>query len=394
MAEFDILSKDYIKLYFLNEIINTKNVNMNVYLEIDGIEKNFLDVRTEGKTTYRFNNFNVSEDASGNCLTFRPIVIGCLAYFKISSNQPLRIDIVKNGTNSVAQTFDILPGESKIEFDPQGTSKYVMIVEQISVIDATKNQTQISRPEENTSSSTFGNSFGSDFGSDFTFGTMPTNEPKGNKREEPPVQQENILNNNTPVASPFESEFSGFDVAPIPVVQAGENATNTYSNSVQTLISPQSMATPEQPAHSNFSTVSSDEVRGRQNELNDLQHSESRLNAEIADLNTKIAELNDKIQQLTDNKRHLVEHMDKLQAEYNKDYSNYEKDVEEIKSRYDIDEEILLMYADKEVGPIEELVERAKYDVSQVEEQVRIFIEAQARKTAEIENELKIGKKE
>jgi hypothetical protein len=52
------------------------------------------------------------------------------------------------------------------------------------------------------------------------------------------------------------------------------------------------------------------------------------------------------------------------------------------------------MYADKEVVPVEELIERAKSDINQVEEQVRVFIDAQARKTAEIENELKIGKKE
>ncbi|MDE6024276.1 MAG: hypothetical protein K2G45_02380 [Lachnospiraceae bacterium] len=346
MAEFDILSKDYIKLNFLSEIVNTKAVSMNVYLEIDGVEKDFLDVRTAEKNAYRFNNFNVSEDASSNCLTFRPVVIGCLAYFKIISNQTLRIEIVKNGTNSVAQSFDISAGETKIEFDPQGTSKYVMKVNQISVSEAIESPTSVPKPE---------------------------------------VQQS---------SNPFESEFSGFNVAPIPVAQSTDNSINSVSNNTPVAIPPQPAVIPEVLVQPSFSTVSREEVRVKQNELNDLQHSESRLNTEISELNDKIVELNDKIQKLTDNKRHLVENMDKLQAEYNKNYSNYEQDFEEIKSKYDIDEEILLMYADREVVPIEELIERAKFDINQLEEQIRIFIEAQARKTAEIENELKIGKKE
>lgn len=387
MAEFDILSKDYIKLNFLNEIVNTNAVKMNVYLEIDGVEKDFLEVRTAGKNAYRFNNFNVSEDATSNCLTFRPIVIGCLAYFKISSSQELRVEVVKNGTNSVAQSFNISAGEAKIEFDPQGTSKYVMKVEQISVeTPSAAPETPVAQPVQTGSVS-----FGSDFGSDFTMGAAPVPEVKLNQSETQTSQQETERSSTPSAVNSFESEFSGFNVAPIPVSQQA----NTVPASVvpptpisQPDVAPIPVATPS------FTTASSEDLRAKQNELNDLQHSETRINSEISELEVKIAEINDKIQKLADNKKHLVEHMEKLQAEYNKDYSNYEKDVEEIKSKYDIDEEILLMYADKEVVPIEELVERVKADVNQVEEQIRIFIDAQARKTAEIENELKIGKKE
>ena len=84
--------------------------------------------------------------------------------------------------------------------------------------------------------------------------------------------------------------------------------------------------------------------------------------------------------------------MDKLQNEYDKDYSNYSSDVEEISSRYNIDAEILKLYADKDITPIEDLLKKAEDDIKQIEEQIKLFVEAQEKKTAEIEGELKIGK--
>ena len=281
VTEFDVMAKDYIKLGFLNEVVSQNSVSFNVFLESEGVEKKFMDIRTE-KNVYRFNNFNVSEDATQNTITFRPIVIGCYLYFKISTSAPLTLEIIKNGTTTVAKQFVLGIGENKIEFAPQGTQKYVMKI------------------EESTN------------------------------YEVPPA------------------------VPPIP----------TYYN------------------------------KEDENKREQLLQSNARLEAEISSIQSEISELEKKNEQLVNNKKYLISHFEKLQAEYNKDYSSYEADIEEIKQKYTIDEEILKMYADKEITSIEELISRSENDIKEIEEQTRIFIEAQQRKTAEIENELKIGKKE
>lgn len=288
MTEFDVMPKDYIKLGFYNEVINQNSVEFSVFLESEGTEKNFLDVR-ENKNVYRFNNFNVSEDAAQNTITFRPIVIGCYSYFKIKGTLPLTVEIIKNGTTMVAKQFVLAPGENTIEFDPQGNQKYIM------------------------------------------------------KIEENPVTSSPPLMFSTPVT------FS----------------TPAISN------------TPE------------DAVRRDQ-----LLQSNARLESDICSLQEEINALQAKNEQLVNNKKNLISHLETLQAEYDKDYASYESDIEEIKSKFAIDEEILKMYADKEVTPIEDLIARSENDIREIEEQTRIFIEAQQRRTAGIEKELRIGKKD
>jgi hypothetical protein len=237
------------------------------------------------------------------------------------------VEVVKNGTNSVAQSFSISAGESKIEFEPRGISKYVMKVEQISVSESTvvPVASKVQPVQANSVS------FGADFGSDFTMGTTPTPKVIVNPAETQVLQQESASGVTSTPENSFDSEFSGFNVAPIPVSQSA----NTVLDSDVTLTPvPQTTVSSTPVVASGYSSVNSEELRAKQNELNDLQHSESRIDSEISGLEEKIVALSEKIQKLADNKKHLVDHMEKLQAEYNKDYSNYEKDVEEIKSKY------------------------------------------------------------
>ena len=125
-----------------------------------------------------------------------------------------------------------------------------------------------------------------------------------------------------------------------------------------------------------------------------MERSNSILENDIAGLENRIGELERKNGELIEKKKSLTSRLDKLQEEFDKAYSNCDSDVEEISSRYHIDAEILKLYAGKEVTPIEELLKRAEENIRQIEEQIRAFVEAQERKTAEIENELKIGKKD
>ena len=114
----------------------------------------------------------------------------------------------------------------------------------------------------------------------------------------------------------------------------------------------------------------------------------------IEALNESIRQLEAKNRQLADGKKELTDRLDKLKAEYDKDYIKYEDDLKEISDKYKIDTEILKLYGEKNITPIEELLARAESDIIAIEEQIKNFVEAQQRKTTEIEEELKIGKKE
>lgn len=273
-GEYEFFKKDSIKFYFLKEAIDGGTVSFRLFLESGGTERDFRDIRASGGT-YRFNNFNVSEDTAGNCVAFCPNVIGCHAYFAISTKNPARVEIIRNGAGTPAESFDLECGVSKLEFWPQGTTKYILKV-------------YLSKP----------------------------------------------------------------------------------------------------------SPVLTEKVKKREDAINQLDMLNALLQKDVDALEIRGSELGRKNKELAEKKRNLTSHLDRLQEEFDKDYSKFSADVADISARYKIDAEILRLYADKEVVPIEELLRRAEDDVRQIEEQVRVFVEAQERKTAEIEKELKIGKKD
>lgn len=270
-SEYEFLKKDRIKLYLLNEAVDGGTVSFRLFLESGNAEMDFLDIRASGGA-YRFNNFSVSEDADANCITFCPTVIGCYVYFSIAVKNPVRVEIIRNGTDAVAETFDLGCGLSKLEFLPQGVKNYVLKV-------------SLSQP----------------------------------------------------------------------------------------------------------SPVLTEKVRKREYAINQLEKINALLQKDVDDLEARRVELERKNHELADKKRSLTSHLDRLQEEFDKDYAEFGAEAAEISARYKIDSEILRLYADKEVVPIEELLGKAEDDVRQVEEQIRVFVEAQERKTAEIERELKIG---
>ena len=58
-----------------------------------------------------------------------------------------------------------------------------------------------------------------------------------------------------------------------------------------------------------------------------------------------------------------------------------------------MDKELIMMYEDKEIETVEELIRKAEEAMAKVEEQIRVFVAAKSKKTMEIEEELRIGKK-
>ena len=175
LSEYEFFSKDYIKFYVLNETVGSKTVTFKLFLESDGTEKDFLD---------------------NNCITFRPNVVGCYVYFLIASENPIKVEIIKNGTNTAAQAFELGEGESRIEFQPNGTRKYDMKITNIradaGVSDTAGGVIRREPVKEQTA-----NPFDTDFNA-----PSPFDNPKSAAPNQ--VQKENVRNVS-------QTDFGGFD---------------------------------------------------------------------------------------------------------------------------------------------------------------------------------------
>lgn len=363
--EFEIYKKDYIKLNLYKETVVQKAVEFKLFLEIDNVEKDLFDVRNGSK--YRFNNFNVTEDETENYITFRPITIGCYLYFRLICQVPVRLDVVKNGSATVAQSFDIPAGETKIEFDPKGLDMCLM---KLDIKPSTSAQTTTTPTPEPTNSNT--GSFGGGFDMPIPFDAAPPTENE--------IKEEPAGGNALPG---FDQDFgtSGFQTPKVeqPALQSAP-VPAPISAKVE--------------SSNPFGFLNTEEVREKEQRIEQLNRSNDSLQQDVDALNESIRHLEEKNQQLVDGKKGLTQRLDKIQAEYDKDYSKYEDDLKEISDKYHIDAEILKLYGGQEITTIEELLARAEADISAIEEQIKNFIEAQQRKTTEIEDELKIGKKE
>lgn len=310
MVQFELMTKDYIKFYFLNEVLHTKTTDFNLYLEIEDSERNFLDIKSEANV-YRFSNFNVSEDNLKNCITFRPIIIGCYTYFRIDANTPTIVEIVRNGSNTVADSFTLAVGESKIVFAPQGAKKYTVTVSDDNLNNKVQYKGNTVRPQSSTNQS--------------------INEEKN--------------------------------------VQESINEEKNIQKSIN-------------------------EEMNIQKSLNENRNHFKSVNEDIDMLSSKIEEMQAKNAILEEKKKNLEDTLEKIKNEYEKNYSNFENELEELKSKYKVDKEVLMLYSDSAIKPIEELLAQADAAIEKVEEQIRIFIMARQKKTAQIEDELQIGRKE
>lgn len=286
MTQFELFKKDCLKLKFLKEI-NNKNVDVVLFLEADGTERNLLSVRPEGESIYRFNNFTITETEESNEVEFRPNVIGCYVYLKITCTESVDVEIVRNGSTETDRILHLAEGVSKIELNPVDMKGYRVSLQ----------------------------------------------ETEGIKRK--------------------------------------QNETNTAQNSDGQLKVLEN-------CNENAAT---------------LEKINTCLDADIKSVQSKIQMLENQSVELSERKSEYKNHLDKLQKEYDKDYANYEADLEQIRSEYNIDKELIMMYENKDIETVEELIRKAEEAIAKVEEQIRVFVAAKSKKTMEIEEELRIGKK-
>ena len=140
--------------------------------------------------------------------------------------------------------------------------------------------------------------------------------------------------------------------------------------------------------------VETEGIRERRENVRNLQQDNDRTAQEVEKLERQISELESRSRQLSDSKSSLISHLEVLQREYDKDYSKYQTDIDEIKGRYSVDQSILEFYKDKDLVTIEDLLKQTDELILRVEEQIRLFVTAQQNKSDEIEESLKVGKKE
>lgn len=435
--QFEWNSKDSVNFALYKEVVESKEAQFLIWLESDNREVSLADLRN-GNAEYRFNNFVIKENNESNTITFLPNIAGCPAYLRIITSKSFNMSVIrKDGTPGDALTF--LPGEIKLELNPAGMRKYKVNVDGKTTsgeehVDEAKNQHKA--PQDDITPEFFGGSFSSS--SEQSFDTMtsesvnivdnPTNDEfmftggfssengSGSPRETNTPSESSRLTQQSSGGTASTSMPLFADMFPTANArQEDSNPSESARNIQQERDKEQSVkqntgfgASPFQHEEivgsrapysgsvSGFSVpyVETEGIRERRENVHDLQQNNDRTAQEVEDLEKKIAELESRSRRLSESKSSLISRLEILQREYDKDYSKFKTDIDEIKARYTVDQSILEFYKDKDLMPIEDLLQQTEALVRRIEEQIRLFVTAQQRKTDEIEKALKVGKKE
>ena len=438
--QFEWNSKDSVSFGLYKEVIESKTAQFLIWLESDNKEVSLADLRTGG-AEYRFNNFVIKENSENNTITFCPNIAGCPAYFRINSSESFHISIIrKDGSAGDESTFQA--GETKLELNPAGMRVYKVKVEgkeasdQDNVPEVKKEEQKVQ--QEESVPEFFGGSFSSssespanssaskpsdvvnntiDDASIFTGEFNSENESVSNQEPKPTPQQVNVSEQQTgstsggamplfadmfpttesrqETSSPSTPELQSppEEVKNQPVEQNASFGASPFDLQQNPLVERNTQVS---GSVSGFSVpyVETEGIRERRENVQNLQQDNDRTAQEVETLERQIAELESRSRQLSDSKSSLISHLELLQREYDKDYSKFQTDIDEIKSRYTVDQSILDFYKDMDLVPIEDLLRQTDELVQRVEEQIRMFVTAQQNKSDEIEKALRVGKKE
>lgn len=410
--QFEWNSKDNVSFGLYKEVVESKNAQFLIWLEIDNKEADLVDLRTDG-TEYRLNNFIIKENSEKNTITFCPNIAGCPAYFRIKSNEPFRMSVTrKDGTPVDEATFQ--PGETKIELSPAGMRTYMVNVEG-KVLSVPENTSEVRKDEPSIQEETVPEFFDGSFSST-PQQTSASSVSKPSGVVESPIDDANIFVGR--FNSESDSGLSHNSDSNLRRPSVNQQTTGNDSNNTMPLFAdmfptagtrqePLSARKTESQSQSEYEKSSSGSVSGfsvpyietegiceRRDKIQNLQQDNDKTAQEVEKLEKQIAELESRSRQLSDSKSSLISHLESLQCEYDKDYSKFQTDIDEIKGRYTIDQSILEFYKDKDLVPIEDLLRQTDDLVQRCEEQIRLFVTAQQNKSDEIEKALKVGKKE
>lgn len=369
ISEIDVFSKDFVRINILDVVLNGK-VEMDMELNHDGSKSYATDIHNERSRVQVFGRFNLSEDSNNNIIAIRPVVVeaSLKIRFSIKGNIAGRtIAIIRSGTKVQEQTFPVNKSLTSINFIPVGKQKYtlqveyddsVVVTETPAIAQSRKEQPRVEPKEQKTAAlvhsetvDTFAPTSGSD---GFEFETFDFDSGQNNQV-------------NDTRFSIGDMDF-GFENASGHETDVSQGASQISTVSP----TPRYEHTPSYTVPVNVASAPAE--------------SDARVEQEIQTVEYKRAELNTRRQS-------EINHLEKIEAEYRKDYDALSVELEEIKGRMEADSGIIEYYKDRDIIPVETLLQEARLKLEEAENQISMFIRAKQQKTMEIESEVKANKK-
>lgn len=380
ISEIDVFSKDFVRMNILDVVLSGK-ADMNMELNNDGSKSYATDIHNERSRVQVFGRFNLSEDSNNNIIAIRPVVVeaSLKIRFSIKENVADRtIAIIRSGMKVQEQAFPVNKSLTSISFIPVRKQKYTLQVEYDDSVVVTETPAIVQpRKEQHRNTS-----------------RIPRVEPKEQKPAAP-VHSETI-DTFAPASGSgsFEFETFDFDSRFDPGQNNQVNDTRFSSGSMdfgfdnasvhETDVSqgyPQTSTVPLTPRYESTPSYSAPV-----NVASAPAESDARVEQEIQTVEYKRAELNTRRQS-------AINHLEKIEAEYRKDYDALSVELEEIKGRMEADSGIIEYYKDRDIIPVETLLQEARLKLEEAETQIGMFIRAKQQKTMEIESEVKANKK-
>ncbi|MDR1943237.1 MAG: hypothetical protein LBQ19_00280 [Synergistaceae bacterium] len=130
MNATEISAKDSIRTDILSAVLDGR-AEMTVYLESDGRDAPYSEIRDGKGPAFRHNNFSVNETPDGY-LTLIPVVVGCLAVITATLPPSFgsgKVEVIRKGAPSPDVVLDLRPGVNRIVLSPIDMKKYSMAFE-------------------------------------------------------------------------------------------------------------------------------------------------------------------------------------------------------------------------------------------------------------------------
>jgi hypothetical protein len=124
----EFLAKDSLKINMLRQLLEG-GAKMGVFLESEGVERLYSEIREGREGVFKYSNFDVRENEADGSVTFTPRVAGCLAVFRLvpPSSGDFKIEIVRGGAASPEYAFALAPGENSLALSPIDTKRYSLV---------------------------------------------------------------------------------------------------------------------------------------------------------------------------------------------------------------------------------------------------------------------------
>jgi hypothetical protein len=127
----EVFAKDRIRIKVLSDLMNGL-AEMTVYVESEGRELPYAELRAGREPAYRYNNFSVTESAEDDCVVFCPVVVGCLAVISVSVARPRAgsgMSLFRRDAATPDFEAGFGKGKNRIVLSPIDMKRYAMIFE-------------------------------------------------------------------------------------------------------------------------------------------------------------------------------------------------------------------------------------------------------------------------